>query len=320
MDEDEMHESGDDDETMPDGDVGPEIEEPEDEGADYEEMIGFRDEDDDSAWESDSNGDAPYMNAEHEDWLRPDYRGLKKVFTALLRTCRRIYLETRHLPARNTEHIFWMGRGPYGEDNTLVITEYLSHLPLDIALQIRSIHLNTQLWWLERFFRADVDASAKGIYDRPSNSIRVLDRLEELRITIRRRDWWFNEQNEPLRINPFGYNDSLSGAYTLNDMRRDIKASVERGVRQNPGLWSWSTAFLSIPRLKKFVIDFETGEDKRGEMEQIVKWAQTWRLPVIRNWSLIKYMDIRFKVNPDNLRTVRHAYLSAADNPVSKYV
>jgi hypothetical protein len=57
------------------------------------------------------------------DFYRPGYVGPKAITIALLQTCRRIYLETYHLPPIMKEHIFWHDphtgphRGVYSEES-----------------------------------------------------------------------------------------------------------------------------------------------------------------------------------------------------------
>jgi hypothetical protein len=47
--------------------------------------------------------------APQEYWYRPDYTHYRFIDTALLRTCRRIYLETRFIPPQNVTCRFWIG-------------------------------------------------------------------------------------------------------------------------------------------------------------------------------------------------------------------
>jgi len=54
---------------------------------------------------------------------------------------------------------------------------------------IKEIHLFTQLFWLEQTFPIFSGSS-------------FLQGMEKLKITIRRGDWWLNEKNVPLGINP----------------------------------------------------------------------------------------------------------------------
>ena len=51
-------------------------------------------------------------------YYRPGYRARKRIATPLLRTCRRVWLETWHLPSSLAEHAWWLGdaaRSPPGK-------------------------------------------------------------------------------------------------------------------------------------------------------------------------------------------------------------
>jgi hypothetical protein len=62
-------------------------------------------------------------------------------------------------------------------------------------------------------------------------------------------------------------------------MHQDIATQVRGGV--TPFLDSaWGSAFKSLPSLKELEIEFETSDDKKHELETIVKWAKTWKFPL----------------------------------------
>jgi hypothetical protein len=105
-----------------------------------------------------------------------------------------------------------------------------------------------------------------------------------LRITLRRGDWWGNETNAPLYINPFQWKSDLE---TMNRMIEHGGAEFSPHVSVNPGNpWtrvtkSWGLAFAHLPNLQRLVIDFETSEDKKVELERIVDWAvRDWKFPL----------------------------------------
>jgi hypothetical protein len=45
----------------------------------------------------------------HKHYYRPDYTHHRIIDTALLRTCRRVYMETRDIPQQNVTCRFWLG-------------------------------------------------------------------------------------------------------------------------------------------------------------------------------------------------------------------
>ncbi len=42
----------------------------------------------------------------------------------------------------------------------------------------------------------------------------------------------------------------------------------------------WGSAFKNLPSLKELEIEFETSDDKKHELDTIVKWAKTWKFPL----------------------------------------
>lgn len=80
------------------------------------------------------------------DWFRPGHSGPRKIHTALLRTCRRVYLETYGLPSQGTK-VFYNARGPRWCPQSPA--EYVSGLPPGAAQHIRKLQIFPQMWFLE---------------------------------------------------------------------------------------------------------------------------------------------------------------------------
>ncbi|KAI0863612.1 hypothetical protein F4860DRAFT_467212 [Xylaria cubensis] len=206
------------------------------------------------------------------DWLRFDNTEPMRLETSLLMTCRRVYIETWSLPLLQTEQRFYCRRGPgadKGERSNIkrFITDRLSNpAPMSGLKQkdlVRSVRLFTQQFWLEDTFLQLASTPA------------WFTNLEHLQITLRRADWWEWEREETLRINPFRGNCFYK--HTVDLMRRDM--STETGNIEFAGA-AWGRAFSHMPKLKSLTIDFETAEDKRDEMEEIVAWALKWQFPL----------------------------------------
>ncbi len=153
------------------------------------------------------------------DWLRPGYTGRKVLFCALLRTCRRVYLETEHLPYRQKEYLWYGGSGrepPWARNDGQIDRWPGSDLPSHAARRIREVHLFGQLWWLERFLvvlgqrssssklaamepaagkRLNLMSSLAPWKRNPTTvrteKVRMLDRIEKLHLTIRFLDIWY---------------------------------------------------------------------------------------------------------------------------------
>ncbi|KAG8166652.1 hypothetical protein KVR01_002341 [Diaporthe batatas] len=80
------------------------------------------------------------------DWFRPGYTGHRKMKTALLGTCRRVYLEACGLRSEGSK-IFYNTRGPCWCPQSPA--KYVSGLPRGAAQHIRNLQMFSQVRYLE---------------------------------------------------------------------------------------------------------------------------------------------------------------------------
>ncbi|POS75779.1 hypothetical protein DHEL01_v205830 [Diaporthe helianthi] len=80
------------------------------------------------------------------DWVRPGYTGHRKMKTALLGTCRRVYLEACNLPSQGSK-IFYNARGPRWCPQSPA--DYVSGLFSGAAQHIRNLQIFPQMFYLE---------------------------------------------------------------------------------------------------------------------------------------------------------------------------
>ncbi|KAH9897314.1 hypothetical protein F4778DRAFT_745240 [Xylariomycetidae sp. FL2044] len=222
------------------------------------------------------------------DWLRPDHTEPTVTYTALLRTCRRVYLETHSVPLSQKEHVFWCARGPaksiYGTP-----ADWARELSKPALLpgqlqyqQVKVIRLFAQQYWLEDELW---DVSRRGWFQN----------VETFRITLRRADWWHWENSRLPKINP--YRGNCYAGQTLHTMHADMAAMQDGGTPPAFSDRAWGLAFEHMPKLKTLIVDFETAHEMKNEMENIVQWARNWKFPL----------------GDDNY------HLSAEDQPVEKW-
>lgn len=129
-------------------------------------------------------------------YYRPGYTCEHRSDLRLLRTCRRIYAEARHLPLQNMTATLWFEgdeRRPPGQSNDV----YRRRLGQFAAARVDSVHVLAQMYWLENYglgswFGADSDITHPARH--------VAKYLKHLTVTIRHTDWWLWEQVEPLQI------------------------------------------------------------------------------------------------------------------------
>jgi len=200
------------------------------------------------------------------DYTRPEHLGKKRISTTLLRTCKRIYIETAHLPARNKSHVFWHLAGPkdllYSSDER----SYFRRFTSEQLKHVKEIHLYTQQFWL--------DGSFLGLC-----RLRYLKEIEKVKITLRRGDWWSVENNAPLAITP---HRSLADVTCMRADWRTLDAGGE--VEWDDACWG--SAFQYLKGLKEVELELETFEWKKDELEEIVAHAVHWRFPMSEGKAL----------------------------------
>ncbi|KAF8850935.1 hypothetical protein BDZ45DRAFT_661257 [Acephala macrosclerotiorum] len=207
------------------------------------------------------------LSTSSENSSRPGYTGKRTIAIPLLQTCRRIYLETYDLPVHNREHVFWHApeRGPHGHHfpnpHPLAHEEWYFRLMTSWQLKlVKEVHLFTQMYWLEGQFI--------GLCGQM-----YMSNVEKLKLTIRRGDWWWNERNVALYIHP---KRTIRSAGEMLVSINQEKTNSPEAFLEN----AWGSAFKRLPSLKELEIEFETSDDKKAELEQIVDWAKTWKFPM----------------------------------------
>ena len=198
----------------------------------------------------------PY--SKHSSWYRPGYTHARAITVNLLRTCRRVYLETDLLPVVHNEHIIWgveKSRIPPGSTNYLL---HDRHMKLSQRNAVQFVHLFTQQYWLEDWKNQWLDFTSSWPEGGP----------ETLKITIRHTDWWYNllGENSPLALDPKRRGRARVGDWVPDD------APYESG--------SWGSRFANLKGLKRFEMELETVEVKRNELDIIVEKARSWKLPL----------------------------------------
>lgn len=171
----------------------------------------------------------------------------------MLRTCRRIYLETYLLPVKLNEIILWgvhSNRAPPDAFRYLnLAVDYWSPIRNVEQKAVSRFHLFTQQYWLE---------------DKLANLFYVKSfRPSIVHMTIRHTDWWWWE----------------SGAQLVMDPKQPGRASgpPSRKTTDPFDPHSWGAAFHYLHSLKQFVLELETLESKKSELDEIISRAPTWQ-------------------------------------------
>nr|POE74671.1 hypothetical protein CFP56_37202 [Quercus suber] len=140
-------------------------------------------------------------------WYRPGHTAALRTSTALLRTCRRVWLEAHALPLRQAVHAFWFQRGPYDTRPDRLwqwnlqaefgrYRDWAAKLTARGLREVRLVHVFMQMhalelcveerWMTTRFF--------------PSALVEKGFRPKVWRVTIRHSDWADWERGQELRL------------------------------------------------------------------------------------------------------------------------
>ncbi|CAN9149003.1 unnamed protein product [Alternaria alternata] len=186
-------------------------------------------------------------------WYRPGFSGPLKGSSALLRTCRLAYAEGQKVFLRELEYAFWFNRGPSGRTCTPACERFFRDLTPQAAQSLQKVRFFTQMFWLEDgpqlFYLFSVPQF------RPT----------QLTITIRYSDWWFWEDNEPLRMNE-----------------------------------GWLRYFEGNPGLRVLKVEYETLSWKKAEMMRIVERNKKWKLPVRREGEMFQANKLEGYLSAEN--------------------
>lgn len=222
-------------------------------------------------------------------YYRPGFRYAdQKLDTALLRTCRRIYQETRLVPYQNYERVEWheCDRGPsviqarrFARDR--VSTPWLT-----------SLHMFTQQFWLEdsswptqarriaqrqnlRHLKITIRHSGSYFpspFHRPIESREIFSRdsrtpRNSIVLTWRKTtDWWWWESSTPLALDA--------------KQKGTPYATSHSSAADGFHVKSWGHQFSVFKGLKTFELELETVEGKRKELDEIVIRAADWQFPL----------------------------------------
>ncbi|KAK3390318.1 hypothetical protein B0H63DRAFT_465245 [Podospora didyma] len=230
------------------------------------------------------------------NWARPRYTGSKVIAVALLRTCRRVYMEAAHLPAQQTEIVLHgdARRNPLWKDfeDNFILEDMRGRganawycklaakaVPVSQLLSVYELHVFGGLSWqrdtlarlvqqsFERRVRYAAHRRGGGQPEAPV-PFRILDNITTLRLTIGCRDWpergpTYTFEREPLL-----------------GLRRAALPGNEWPGSRTP----WALALPFMPSLQTLVIDFETEEDRRAELERLInRKVMDWKFIVYTN-------------------------------------
>ena len=193
-----------------------------------------------------------YMRGTYYD--RPEYHFHHRIDTALLQTCRRIYLETSLLPVKLNEMVRWgcyhTRAPPHVTGDFATFFPYLLTMHTVEQQAVLTAHIFPQQWWLE---------------DRwPKLTRKGRLSLSVLHITMRHTDWY----------------NWWDGARLCFNVLHGKSMSYE--TNHNPSspfsVDSWGYSFRHLHGLKHLILELETIEEKKAELDAIISRAGSWQI------------------------------------------
>lgn len=188
---------------------------------------------------------------------RPGHEYRKKHSLDLLATCKRAYLEAYLIPVATTAHItwgVWDNRAPL--DRSLVARRRFEQMNIEQRAVVETVRLYAQQYALE------ARGWENGVITRDQRTNGVLP--TRLIITVRHSDWWEWEHDAPFHMNEHRYG-SL-----------------------------WREGFEAFPSLEEFVMELETLERRKAEMNVIAEGVRKWTIE-LGNGRVLKTDGIALK-------------------------
>lgn len=176
----------------------------------------------------------------HSYGYRPEHAFAPRCAVELLRTCKRIYIETRLIVPETmtfTQFECSPDRAPKRQDRG---PRYYD-MTAEQQEKIRTVQIYAQQYTLER----------NGWISQIAGPERIQPR--RLTITLRHHDWWNWEEDNALEL--------------------DTRPSGKYGSR-------WQREIRRFSRLEEFAMELETLERRKSEMDELVKKVQGWKIPL----------------------------------------
>ncbi|CAM1510291.1 Fc.00g006260.m01.CDS01 [Cosmosporella sp. VM-42] len=220
-----------------------------------------------------------HPNELRDRWLRPGCTGWRTQYPALLRTCRRIFMEARDLLIENTtRRVFCDNATAPPHFGKLGFDQDMFRFSHYTANRITKYHLYVPLENL--------------IYGYLSENHLAMRSARDIRLTIRKTDWGADSSLPP-EITPYGSGNTANGEHPQRreSMKEHMRLTqgyneADTGLKIPAILFKhgydvpipWGECFSRFSRLEKLTMDFEHSEDRFYQLLEIAEWARrVWR-------------------------------------------
>lgn len=208
----------------------------------------------------------PYDQNTH--YTRPGLTHKRKTDTSLLLTCKRVYLEAHHWPLLMRTNTFFFADARAPPNRLTTKLPHLSKLRPSQLEFVQSFHFFAQQFWLEESLL-------------PLCKRDVMKNMVHMKITLRRSDWWFWEDSNPLAITPYAPfpNTPWTASKTMLHQWEEEKQNPTLNRDFDPKYWG--SAFQHLPKLKTLIMEFETEKSCEAQADAIARHARAgWKFPM----------------------------------------
>ena len=171
---------------------------------------------------------------------RPGHEFRKKHSLDLLATCKRAYLEAYLIPVGATTHITWGCWAERAPLNPLLAYSRFQKMNVEQRAAVETVQLYVQQFALEAWKWENQIITG----DQRTHGVLPT----RLIITVRHSDWWGWEHDAPLCMSEHKYGSS------------------------------WRKGFEAFPSLEEFVMELETLERRKAELNVIAEGVKKWKI------------------------------------------
>ena len=205
-------------------------------------------------------------------YYRPGSHYHQKTDISLLLTCKQIYLETRLMPAAQTEHNFWLFGAPFQTMRTKVngmarFDAWSASLNEEQRQTVNYVRLFAQQYYLENLDQ----------FSRLSSLASIT--TKQLTLTFRHSDWWSwqspAESSDKLGICPWLPARTSQQAMLAQTLEPDL-VFLNEYMKQG----TWGFQISQIKGLSILKIEFEIDVVKKAQLQVVLERAKHWKFPL----------------------------------------
>lgn len=216
---------------------------------------------------ADDDASKPYRA--DRKYYRPGYESHRKLHTALISTCKQVYHEARLLHIWANEHLFWLFDGPWKaigrSRNTARWDNWYFNFDEDQKRAVRKVHIFIQQYYLEHLITTDAR--------------RFPVRTRCLHLTFRHSDWW-SWESPPASSDRLGICPWRRGRTSCQEMLAEPAQPDLDFIKAHMVDGTWGATIAQIMSLRTLVLEFETDEKKKSQLQVVVERAKAWQFPM----------------------------------------